>query len=295
MEADPDLCLHACTKEDGTMFCVPDTFVAKECEFLEDRVMTKQAIAADTILYTGQSILSYVPDGEEHTYGIQSALCKMSRTMQAWLLHEMRSLYPREEGKMLETARRHFLNPQLSVALSKDRMYINQSLFFTDEEFDAKIKGDLGLQLGVKLSYNMFTFEPHETKSVEGRRHHLFVGASRFNHMCFVPNCRYVVFQRKGSKAGNIVITASRDIAIGEECTISYSCNLPADSKERSASLGFTCTCNVCLEIVKKCLYCSKYSPGLKKCSKCHKAVYCDIDCQLKHWPTHKRSCSSSS
>ena len=41
------------------------------------------------------------------------------------------------------------------------------------------------------------------------------------------------------------------------------------------------------------CSYCSSTSAGkLMKCSRCHKVSYCDKECQLKHWASHKKECT---
>jgi len=41
-----------------------------------------------------------------------------------------------------------------------------------------------------------------------------------------------------------------------------------------------------------KCWYCEKVSHnGTKRCSRCHYARYCDRNCQVSHWKTHKLSC----
>jgi len=42
------------------------------------------------------------------------------------------------------------------------------------------------------------------------------------------------------------------------------------------------------------CLYCLKTVEGSMRCSKCRTALYCNRECQLKHWPVHKNSCQDS-
>ena len=42
------------------------------------------------------------------------------------------------------------------------------------------------------------------------------------------------------------------------------------------------------------CLYCLKLVEGSLRCSKCRTALYCDKECQLKHWSVHKNSCHDS-
>ena len=44
----------------------------------------------------------------------------------------------------------------------------------------------------------------------------------------------------------------------------------------------------------RNCLYCLKVVEGSMRCSKCRTALYCNRDCQLKHWPVHKNSCQDS-
>ena len=42
------------------------------------------------------------------------------------------------------------------------------------------------------------------------------------------------------------------------------------------------------------CLYCLKAVEGCSRCSQCRTALYCNIVCQLKHWPVHKNICQDS-
>jgi hypothetical protein len=42
------------------------------------------------------------------------------------------------------------------------------------------------------------------------------------------------------------------------------------------------------------CLCCLKEVEGCSRCSQCRTALYCDRDCQLKHWPVHKNICQDS-
>lgn len=48
------------------------------------------------------------------------------------------------------------------------------------------------------------------------------------------------------------------------------------------------------LSVVQKCSNCGKTDEKLKVCSKCHFERYCDVPCQRKHWPTHKKVCQKS-
>ena len=43
-----------------------------------------------------------------------------------------------------------------------------------------------------------------------------------------------------------------------------------------------------------KCAFCKKLSDNLKNCSRCGKVQYCDQDCQMRHWPEHKKVCVES-
>lgn len=46
------------------------------------------------------------------------------------------------------------------------------------------------------------------------------------------------------------------------------------------------------IEVRFACWFCKKLSETkLKKCGKCHLALYCDQECQKKHWPIHKMAC----
>jgi hypothetical protein len=41
------------------------------------------------------------------------------------------------------------------------------------------------------------------------------------------------------------------------------------------------------------CGYCNKTDQKLLKCARCHFVLYCNRECQTKHWPTHKLDCHS--
>ena len=42
------------------------------------------------------------------------------------------------------------------------------------------------------------------------------------------------------------------------------------------------------------CLFCLQEVVGCSRCSRCETALYCDRECQVKHWPVHKNNCMSS-
>jgi len=44
----------------------------------------------------------------------------------------------------------------------------------------------------------------------------------------------------------------------------------------------------------RNCLYCLQKVEGCSRCSKCRTALYCNRDCQEKHWPVHKNNCINS-
>ena len=44
----------------------------------------------------------------------------------------------------------------------------------------------------------------------------------------------------------------------------------------------------------RNCLYCLQKVEGSSRCSKCRTALYCNRDCQAKHWPVHKNICIDS-
>ncbi|KAK2462495.1 hypothetical protein APHAL10511_005465 [Amanita phalloides] len=65
-------------------------------------------------------------------------------------------------------------------------------------------------------------------------------------------------------------------------------------AKELSEALGFSPS-----TLDPKCLNCDKRQPEnatreqkLKRCSRCHIALYCSRDCQTAHWKHHKSLCS---
>ncbi|PRP85798.1 zinc finger MYND domain-containing protein 10 [Planoprotostelium fungivorum] len=41
----------------------------------------------------------------------------------------------------------------------------------------------------------------------------------------------------------------------------------------------------------KRCGYCHKAAESLKLCAKCKSIRYCGRECQVNHWPAHKREC----
>lgn len=43
------------------------------------------------------------------------------------------------------------------------------------------------------------------------------------------------------------------------------------------------------------CSYCGNVDKGLKVCSRCRKAYYCNQNCQRSHYPTHKAKCGVKS
>ena len=46
--------------------------------------------------------------------------------------------------------------------------------------------------------------------------------------------------------------------------------------------------------INRNCLCCLKEVEGCSRCSQCRTALYCNRECQLKHWPVHKNICQDS-
>ena len=44
----------------------------------------------------------------------------------------------------------------------------------------------------------------------------------------------------------------------------------------------------------RNCLYCLQKVEGSSRCSKCRTALYCNRNCQEKHWPVHKNVCINS-
>ena len=40
-----------------------------------------------------------------------------------------------------------------------------------------------------------------------------------------------------------------------------------------------------------RCAHCSKVGPGLRLCSRCRAAHFCNAACQKANWKTHKKSC----
>ena len=42
------------------------------------------------------------------------------------------------------------------------------------------------------------------------------------------------------------------------------------------------------------CLFCLQEVVGCSRCSRCETALYCDRECQVKHWPVHKNICMNS-
>ncbi|PRW56672.1 SET and MYND domain-containing protein [Chlorella sorokiniana] len=41
------------------------------------------------------------------------------------------------------------------------------------------------------------------------------------------------------------------------------------------------------------CSGCGRQAIGLRRCARCKQAAYCSRECQVRHWPQHKRECKS--
>jgi hypothetical protein len=41
----------------------------------------------------------------------------------------------------------------------------------------------------------------------------------------------------------------------------------------------------------RSCYFCFKTNASMQKCARCVKAHYCSKECQLTHWPLHKKEC----
>ena len=46
--------------------------------------------------------------------------------------------------------------------------------------------------------------------------------------------------------------------------------------------------------ITRHCSHCLKKVEGSSRCSKCRSALYCNRECQAKHWPVHKNICQDN-
>ena len=44
----------------------------------------------------------------------------------------------------------------------------------------------------------------------------------------------------------------------------------------------------------RNCLYCLQVVESSSRCSQCRTALYCNRNCQIKHWPLHKNICINS-
>ena len=42
------------------------------------------------------------------------------------------------------------------------------------------------------------------------------------------------------------------------------------------------------------CFHCGKSGAKLRSCGQCHRAYYCDRECQRKDWPRHKPACRAA-
>ena len=42
------------------------------------------------------------------------------------------------------------------------------------------------------------------------------------------------------------------------------------------------------------CFHCGKSGAKLRSCSQCHRAYYCDRECQRRDWPRHKPACKAA-
>ena len=42
---------------------------------------------------------------------------------------------------------------------------------------------------------------------------------------------------------------------------------------------------------MESCAACGKIDAGLKACAACMLVKYCNANCQIAHWPKHKKNC----
>jgi hypothetical protein len=123
----------------------------------------------------------------------------------------------------------------------------------------------------------------------------IFCIGAMFNHSCDAN----VSWEISNSTFGIMSCVANRDIAAGEELTISYISDRTLrtlDDKNRFSKLlcelQFACSCVKCGSLCKNCF---KNAKSLKVCSKCKSVQYCSRDCQVDDWKTHKVYCAQFS
>jgi len=127
----------------------------------------------------------------------------------------------------------HDLMNQLIANKLKQVSKDNQRAFLS---LHNNFRGSLGPFLGIAKT-NTLPLGPDAT---EGG---LFLQASRINHAC-LPNCQHTW----NASIGEETIHAVREIAKGEEITISYSHTGPFKFRRRhlQTNFGFDCTCSLC-------------------------------------------------
>lgn len=94
---------------------------------------------------------------------------------------------------------------------------------------------------------------------MQSERRHSFI-SSALCHSCVTTNARHS-------------FSSMLDDSIFYFC--SFSC------KQNFDLMPKTYTCSVC----------AFRATSMKKCSRCLQSRYCSTDCQLEHWPEHKKNC----
>ncbi len=130
-------------------------------------------------------------------------------------------------GNNLNLINQRIANELKRVSKDKQRAFLSLHNNF---------RGSLGPFLGIAKT-NALPLGPGATESG------LFLQASRINHAC-LPNCQHTW----NASISEETIHTVRQIAQGEEITISYSHTGPSKSRREhlQKSFGFDCTCSLC-------------------------------------------------
>lgn len=242
------------------------------------RVIAKGDIPKNTLLYSGDAIMTYRRLKPEMT----ALLCSLRSLdmSELYILHRvLDDLYPREQNDLRE--------------------YLSRKYQGISKEFVESItRGDCFENIiEAKAMANCFS-SSEEYLCVYGL-------GSKFNHSC-TPNCCNFT-----NRDHTLRITAIRDIKKGEECTITYE-HVILDVKDPSLRKKlmlrdhyFICECPSCttnartdnsayssymLSVLRQCVCCLEFSL-LYRCGRCKKSSYCSKTCQREHWNIHRLVC----
>jgi hypothetical protein len=235
--------------------------------FKNERVTTSESIPKGTPLYMGDPVLSYKRHHKETSHSLLFALSSLTPTILAGLMKVLRPLTPHTVQDIMPGLK--ILYPRAS------ELDLNEII--SDNAYEHIIQ--------VYLLYNQFS-DPNKDEK------YMYFKGSRFNHSCS-PNCRWLLLD------GVIHISSTRNIAQGEEVTISYWNDVfficdPLIRRTFIVDRGhFLCKCAYCISNTNELRCCScGINDTVFWCKRCKQVCYCSKQCQTMDWKrNHKVIC----